>query len=589
MFARLRIGPKIYGVVGLVALFSLVIGILGVESVWTYHAKAAELAKASERSSIGQQVNYWIIAVVMDSRGVYMARDAAEVEKFAKPLLANLARLPELMERWKHLLPEGRMHELDQAAKDVDAFIGYRVETVRRGRELGSPAAREYGDNDVNRANRQGLNAEIDKLAKANDRDVTALSEALDSYYYRRLGMLAALSAIGIMVGAALAPLIARSTITRPLAALTAVTKTLAAGDKAVEVPETSRVDEIGDMARAVNIFKENAIEKERLECEAEEQNVREEAERDRRRADEERRRAEAELEKERRRREQAAHAERLAELGRHFEVQVTGMMTAVDAAAGRMRGTAGSMTTSADETTRQVHAVAAASEQTSSNVHTVATAAEELSASIGEIGRQVVQSSKIASKAVEEANHTNSTVKSLADAAARIGQVVDLINDIAGQTNLLALNATIEAARAGDAGKGFAVVASEVKALANQTATATEDIATQIASMQRATDTTVGAIERIRGTILEISEIATAIASAIEEQGAATEEIARNVQQAAAGSREVSQNIAGVSEAAGQSGVASSEVLNAAEALTRQSDVLRTEVDRFLDAIRAA
>jgi len=211
------------------------------------------------------------------------------------------------------------------------------------------------------------------------------------------------------------------------------------------------------------------------------------------------------------------------------------------------------------------------------------------MSSSIGEISRQVTQASQIAERAVEDAQRTNATVNTLADAAQKIGQVVQLIQDIASQTNLLALNATIEAARAGDAGKGFAVVASEVKSLANQTAKATEDIAGQIGAIQSVTGEAVTAIQGIGGTIGHISEISTAIASAVEEQGAATQEIARNTQQAAKGTEQVSSNIAGVNRAAGETGAAASQVLASAEQLGRQSETLRSEVNRFLDKIRAA
>jgi len=235
------------------------------------------------------------------------------------------------------------------------------------------------------------------------------------------------------------------------------------------------------------------------------------------------------------------------------------------------------------------VNAVASAAEQTSANVQTVSAGTEELSSSIAEIGRQVVTSAQIARKAVEEAGATDATVQGLADNASRISVVVDLIQVIASQTNLLALNATIEAARAGEAGRGFAVVASEVKNLANQTAKATDEIRAQIASMQQVTTSAVGAIRNIGQTIGEINDVTTAIAAAVEEQGAATREIARNVQHAAGGTAEVSNNIVGVSTASAEAGSAAGEVLSASSALRREADVLRAEIDAFLSNIRAA
>jgi methyl-accepting chemotaxis protein len=246
-------------------------------------------------------------------------------------------------------------------------------------------------------------------------------------------------------------------------------------------------------------------------------------------------------------------------------------------------------MTTTADQSSALVNAVASAAEETSVNVQTVSSGTEELSSSIAEIGRQVVSSAQIARKAVDEAGATDATMQGLADNAGRISVVIDLIQTIASQTNLLALNATIEAARAGDAGRGFAVVASEVKNLASQTAKATDEIRSQIVSMQAVTSSAVGAIRSISNTISEIDAVTTAIASAVEQQGAATREIARNIQHAAGGTSEVSSNIIGVTNATTEAGAAANEVLNASGALSREAEVLRSEIDVFLSSIRAA
>jgi len=275
--------------------------------------------------------------------------------------------------------------------------------------------------------------------------------------------------------------------------------------------------------------------------------------------------------------------------LAADLEAQVKDVVENVSGAAGTMQSSAAGMSSNAEQTTRQATAVAAASEEASTNVQTVAAATEELSSSVQEIGRQVAQSTLIASKAVDEAKKTDRTVSGLAESAQKIGEVVDLIRNIASQTNLLALNATIEAARAGDAGKGFAVVASEVKNLANQTAKATEDITAQIGSIQDATGEAVNAIKGIGNTIGENSSISSAIAAAVEEQNSATQEIARNVQQAAAGTQEVSSNIGGVTEAARGTGVAANDVLGAAQGLAKQADTLRQTIGNFLSRIRAA
>ncbi|MGQ0663559.1 MAG: HAMP domain-containing methyl-accepting chemotaxis protein [Pseudomonadota bacterium] len=387
-----------------------------------------------------------------------------------------------------------------------------------------------------------------------------AIGQETDATLASDKTLIVAFSLGGMVLGLALAWLIGAA-IASPVIAMTGAMTKLAGGDKTVAIPAVGRKDEIGQMAATVQVFKDNAIQVDRMQAEQEEMKKR------------------AEVEK------KAA----LEKMAAAFEASVKGVVDTLSSASTELQSSAQAMSTTAEETQRQSTAVAAASEQASTNVQTVSAAAEELSSSITEISRQVAASTKIAGKAVEEAGRTNASVQGLAEAAQKIGQVVKLINDIAGQTNLLALNATIEAARAGEAGKGFAVVASEVKSLANQTAKATEDIAAQITAIQAATNTSVAAIKGIGATIAEINEIATTIASAVEEQGAATQEIARNVQQAAKGTGEVSSNIAGVTQAAGETGQAAGQVLGAAGELAKQSEKLRQEVDGFLANIRAA
>ncbi|MBV8537258.1 MAG: globin-coupled sensor protein [Alphaproteobacteria bacterium] len=286
---------------------------------------------------------------------------------------------------------------------------------------------------------------------------------------------------------------------------------------------------------------------------------------------------------------ERQKRQDNLAAAIKDFNSSSTEALGAVHKTAEAMQRTAQGLSGTAEKTSQQSSAVATAAEQASSNVQTVASAAEELSSSIAEIGRQVSESSRITSQAVDETNRTNDKIQGLAEAAQRIGDVVKLINDIAGQTNLLALNATIEAARAGEAGKGFAVVASEVKSLASQTAKATEEISGKISEMQAATGQSVEAVKVIGNTIGRINEIATTIASAVEEQGAATKEIARNVQQAASGTKEVSANITGVTTAAGETGSAASEMLSASQELAQRADHLGREVDTFFKRVQAA
>jgi methyl-accepting chemotaxis protein len=377
--------------------------------------------------------------------------------------------------------------------------------------------------------------------------------------------------------------------ITVPIGRVTNATKRLAEGDKDTEISIRETGDEVGTLVRAIKVFRENLIETDRLQTqrrEAEERALEEE-----RRREEEKREAERQetVKREKEAAERQEQADRIEKIISEFDNQVTMALDAVAAAASQMQGSAQAVSASAEQTNQKAGAVAAASEEASTNVQTVATATEELSSSIQEISRQVSHSNEISQSAIEQARQTNAKVEGLAEAAQKIGEVVNLINDIASQTNLLALNATIEAARAGEAGKGFAVVASEVKSLATQTAKATEEIASQIGAIQGATNDAVQAIQEISTTISQIGEIATTVASAVEEQGAATGEIATNVQQAAIGTQEVSNNITQVTQAAGESQAASVQMLEAANSLAQQGDSLRQNVDRFLKDVRSA
>ncbi|RJF88371.1 methyl-accepting chemotaxis protein [Oleomonas cavernae] len=375
-----------------------------------------------------------------------------------------------------------------------------------------------------------------------------------------------------------------------PLRRMVAVMGRLATGDHAVEIPSRERRDEIGDMAKAVQVFKEAGLQNTRLAAESERLRLAAEAERERQREAEHAAEA-ARHDAETRQRQQAERQRRheMEALAQAFEATVKGVVDAVSSAAGELQASAAQMSDTADGTSHQASIVAAAAEQATVNVQTVATAAEELSASVREIARRVSQSAQTASLAVREADSTNETVRSLALSANEIGAVVQLITAIANQTNLLALNATIEAARAGEAGKGFAVVAAEVKNLANQTAKATEEIGAKVQMIQAQTDQAVTAIGSISRTIGTISEIATGIAGAVEQQGAATAEIARNVAEAAQGTAQVSGTIVTVQTAATETGHSAGGVLDAAADLARQSAMLEQEVDRFITRVRAA
>lgn len=348
--------------------------------------------------------------------------------------------------------------------------------------------------------------------------------------------------------------------IIRPISRMTEAMSRLSQGELGTMIPATERIDEVGAIARAVQVFKENALDKQRLEMEQ----------------------AEAALRSEHEKR----HTMR--QLADGFERAVGGVVGAVISATADMERQAQEMTRAANRTDELAKAVGARTEETSTNVETVAAASEELTGSIDEISRQVLNSSRISSEAVNLARKADRKIAGLAEAVEKIGAVVGLINSIAGQTNLLALNATIEAARAGEAGKGFAVVATEVKALASQTAKATDEIAAQVASIQSVTAEAVSEINGVATVIERVNEIATTIASAVEEQGAATKEISRNVQQAANGTQEAAVHIAGVTDAASLSGKTAWTVLEAARELSMQASTLNKEVAVFLDTVRA-
>jgi methyl-accepting chemotaxis protein len=355
---------------------------------------------------------------------------------------------------------------------------------------------------------------------------------------------------------------VAFSRILRPLVTLTGAMGEFGKGNFEVVLPGLGRKDEIGDMALAVESFKLKTQEKARVETEL--KIGQDHLAAQQRKAD-------------------------MIRLADSFESAVGEIVETVSSASTELEASAGTLTSTAARAQQLATMVAAASEEASTNVESVASATEELSSSVNEISRQVQESARMASEAVDQARKTNDRVGELSKAAARIGDVVELISTIAGQTNLLALNATIEAARAGEAGRGFAVVASEVKALAEQTAKATGEIGQQIGSIQAATQESVGAIREISGTIERLSEISSTIAAAVEEQGAATQEISRNVQQASLGTTEVSSNITDVQRGASETGSASSQVLSAAKSLSSESRRLKLEVGNFLDTVRAA
>ncbi|APX84050.1 methyl-accepting chemotaxis protein [Methylorubrum extorquens] len=500
-------------------------------------------------------------AAVMD-RNMLLESDPQNKARFRTRQQAGMTEAREGADRLLALADTLERRAANEAVRrDIESFFA----TLDRVYDLG---LRQQGDEAFRIARDVGIPARLKLNEWMQSRSTLLASELAAAKVKatedagRGTSMLISFAVVGLLGAMALAGSIVVLSITRPLASLVGVLQRMARGEIEAEIKEAARGDEIGAVGRAVEGIKAMVARKAAEEAEV------------RRRADE------------------AAAAERkrtMVELADGFEAAVGGIVGMVSASATELQATAQQMTATATETASQSTTVAAAAEEAASNVGTVAAAAEELGVSVQEIGRQVQGSSGLAQAAVGEADQTTHLVQALRTTSARIGDMVGLISNIASQTNLLALNATIEATRAGEAGRGFAVVATEVKELASQTARATEEISGQIGEIQGVTDQAVAAIGVITSRIREINNVAAGIAAAVEQQGAATQEIVRNVAQASTGTSEVTRNISGVAQASEETGIAASQVLTSSAELSRQSEHLSAEVQRFLATVRAA
>lgn len=561
-----RISTKILAVVGMLGLVAGGITAIGWFSLRAMNTIAHDMETISEELIEGEKM---LIDVVKLNR--------AEFRIVADPSPANIAdarqTIEGLLADFKEMQAKARasgdprQQELLVAIAEEEAayerLLSATVETAQRyaGQVELSDAQREL----VARAlESQDQARRFEEAAEAYIKYTEAKAHALageaEDTYSTSSMMMEVVAGAGILAGLVLGWLFASFGIVRPMKGAVDGLKELADGRIDFEVTGTDRRDEVGDIARTMEVFRGNIARARELEAEqAAEQRAKE------------------------------ARQQRIEAYISSFDQKVAEALHTLSAAAAEMQATSESMTLISEGSAGQATAVAAAAEEASSNVQTVASASEELASSVNEISRQVHESYRIAEEAVSQAQQTNVTIEGLSDAAQKIDDVIGLISGVAEQTNLLALNATIEAARAGEAGRGFAVVASEVKALANQTGKATEEIAGLIHSMRTATSASVTAIETISGTILKMKDISNAIAAAIEEQGAAIQEIASNVQQAATGTRDVTSNISGVTAATGETAAAAEQVKATAGELSRQSEALATEVNSFLGNIRAA
>ena len=479
-------------------------------------------------------------------------KEIKEGEALAQDAVANAHSAAEAKE-FQHVLDSLKKIEKEHSEFDAHAVAAFAL--LSEGKITEAVAKEEAIEHEIETLD-HGLEALLAEIG-AFTAKATQTAEAHEKF---ALKLMIGVSVAVFLTTVALGWLLVTWVIARPLRELVAVLDELVAGNTDVSVTVRAE-DEIGAVAKALEIFREKLIENKELEAEAARQ--KEAAEKSRKEA--------------------------LMDMAANLEGSVGGIVQTVSSAANQMQLSAKTMAAGAEQTSSLANSVAAASEQATNNVQTVASATEELSGSVNEITRQVGEASTVTASAVEEAGQATETVQSMAQIAEKVGSVVDLINDIAGQTNLLALNATIEAARAGEAGKGFAVVASEVKNLASQTAKATEEIGGQITEIQAVTGQTEKAIGSISDTTSKVNDIAFGIAAAVEEQAAATQEIARNVQEAAKGTQEVSSKIGGVSQAAGESGQTAGEVEAAASELTKQATLLQSEIERFLSEVRAA
>ena len=566
VLAHFRILTKILAVIILMSGIATAISWLGIHALSSLNDGADNMNVAARRTLKGARANQNVIAI-----------NRAQFSLALDPSPENRAEVRKIIDAEMKLYRE-RIEDVsttrDEQAKDMMPAVNetmaayakdiedtFRLADGTKDEQLSEQTKRLRDSAVKSRAAAEKLKANIARVVDRLNNRVDYFSKAATEEYETVSRLMIIAATVGILLGMSGGFMVGQFGIAKPMRGLVRLLQRLAKGED-IEITGTERKDEIGETARAVNDIKVMLAEKARQEAEAK-------TEQDRIAA--------------------AQRKRDMHKLADQFEGAVGEIIQTVSSAATEMEASANSLTTTAERTQELSTAVAAAAEEASANVQSVASASEELTTSVNEISRQVQASARVATEAVDQSRKTNDRVGELSKAASLIGDVVELINSIAGQTNLLALNATIEAARAGEAGRGFAVVAAEVKALAEQTAKATGEIGKQIAGMQTATDESVGAIKEIGETIGRMSEISSTIASAVEEQGAATQEISRNVQQAAQGTMQVSSNIADVQRGAGETGSASSQVLSAAQSLSVESNRLKREVQSFLSTVRAA
>lgn len=560
MAALRRISSQIFASVALLALAAVLTVLIGIETLGRYAAMTDELQSASQRVLMAERLSGTVNAVAMEARGIYMSRDSAETEEFARKLMDDLADVRETLEIWRSLVAADDAVAFSAMAEKVEDFIRFRRETVRLARELGGRAAAEQGDNETNRHNRQALTESLKQLATINEVASQVIDKRLDALQkdgvrQQLLGGLATIAA-----GLAIALLIVHRRVLRPLRQLSSTMRRLAHGETVEVIAAASRPDEIGDMARSVVVFRDNAQAREALEADKGAMTA-------------------ASLQRQARR--EALIAD--------FNERIDAVLHTVRGSASEMEQTARSLSGVATAATSQASEARGAALDASDNVRAIAAASEELSESIADISERIGQADGVVRTAARDATQASGNVANLMEAAGSIAKVVGLIRAIAAQTNLLALNATIEAARAGEAGRGFAVVAGEVKLLAARTAQATDEIADRIAAFESETQAAVEAIETIAGVMGNVAQHTVAIAGATAQQMAATSEIAGAAQATASGTASVARQMEGVTATSQMAMQSAHQALSTAENLAREAEGLRIAVGAFFADMKAA
>ena len=555
--SRFSLAVRLYSIFVFIALLTAAIALLS-----HYNTRRnAELTEAIETASLAalnvERVNSLVYAVVMESRGVYMSSAPADVKKYGDGLLKFNDKILAVVKDWESLVRADDAAQFAAFKKRIEQFVEFRKELVRRGVEIDGAAGRAWGDNEANRSVRIALNKDLEVLSKvyAERSEHLAGKAELNRIMAFLLTGLGALTLVVVGIGV----LIISRSVAQPLSVITATIKRVAEGEENVRVPHVDRADEIGALARAIQIFREAMDRNRNLNSQV--------------------------LQDSKAREQRTKHIEASVEA---FRGAMGDVLRAVTDNASAMRVTAQSITKVASDANGRAVAAASATEQASSNVNAVAGAAEELSASVEEIGRQVRQSAAVVEQAGLRTEKSVTEIESLAAATQRIDGVLNLIQTIAEQTNLLALNATIEAARAGPAGRGFAVVAHEVKALAEQTAKATSEIGQNVSQIQTSTRNAVTAVREIGSAVRDINDVTSNIAGAVGQQDAATREISANAQSAAQGNETLVANIGSLSDAIGETNKAATSVLSASSDLTATAETLSREVDKFFHNLRA-